>query len=81
MTLAPSKMRVAFVGPLACNISEPVLREVAVPYEVVLTDEADIVAKMVSVDAIVTLGFSKAMGEVARRLRLVQVPGARASAA
>ena len=76
MTLAPSKMRVAFVGPLACSISEPVLRKVAVPCEAVLTGEAGVVAEMASVDVIVTLEFTKAMGAAARRLRLVQVAGA-----
>jgi len=76
MTLASSKLRVAFVGPIACTLSESVLKKVAVPCEAVLTDESGVVAEMASVDVIVTLAFSKAMGDAARRLRLVQVPGA-----
>lgn len=76
MTPVRSKMRIAFVGPLACTFSEPVLKKVQVPCEAVLMDEAGVVAEMASVDVVVTLVFSKAMGEAARRLRLVQVPGA-----
>jgi len=76
MILTPSKMRVAFVGPLTCTFSGSVVKKMSIACEAILTDEAAVLAEMASVDVIVTLAFNKAMGDTARRLRLVQVPGA-----
>jgi phosphoglycerate dehydrogenase-like enzyme len=69
-------LRVAFVGPLSAAFAERVRAHLAEPAEFVFTDEADAVAVMPDVDVVVTLVFTEAMGGAARRLRLVQVPGA-----
>ncbi len=48
----------------------------AVPCDVVVDDERGIVSRLPEIDVLVTLSFTPEMGEAARRLRLVQVPGA-----
>jgi phosphoglycerate dehydrogenase-like enzyme len=73
---APGPLRVAFLGSFAACFVEPVRARLAVPCDVVLADERDIVAQMPKVDVLVSLAFTAAMGAAAARLRLVQVPGA-----
>jgi phosphoglycerate dehydrogenase-like enzyme len=69
-------LRVGFVGPLAASFAERVRAHLAVPADFVLTDEAEVASRLPELDVLVTLLFTAAMGEAARRLRLVQVPGA-----
>jgi phosphoglycerate dehydrogenase-like enzyme len=69
-------LRVAFVGPLAASFAERVRAHLTVDCELLFSDEKGIVALMPELDVLVTLVFTPAMGAVARRLRLVQVPGA-----
>jgi phosphoglycerate dehydrogenase-like enzyme len=73
---APRVLRVAFVGPLSSSFAERVRAHLAVPCDLVLLDEAAVVAHLPEVDVLVSLVFTPAMGAAARRLRLVQVPGA-----
>ncbi len=68
--------RVAFVGALAASFASRVRAHLAVPCDFVLTDEAGVVSRLPEVDILVTLVFTPAMGAAAKRLRLVQVPGA-----
>ncbi len=68
--------RVAFVGALAASFAGRVRAHLAVPCDIVLTDEAEVVSRLPEVDVLVTLVFTAAMGVAAKRLRLVQVPGA-----
>ena len=69
-------MRVAFAGTFAASLEGPVRAHLGIPCDVVLADERGIVAQLPEVDVLVTLGFTREMGEAARRLKLVQVPGA-----
>ena len=69
-------MKVAFVGPLAGAFAKAVQAKVQVPCQIVLSDEIEIASEMPAVDVVVTLVFTKEMGERSARLRLVQVPGA-----
>ncbi len=69
-------LRVAFVGALSASFAERVRAHLAVPCEIVLTDETEVVSRLPEVDVLVTLVFTGAMGAAAKRLRLVQVPGA-----
>ena len=69
-------MKVAFAGAFAAQLAEPVRARLAVPYEVVVDDEAAIVARLADVDVLVSMGFSAVIAEAAPRLRLLQVPGA-----
>ena len=69
-------LRVAFAGTFAASLEPRVRAHLTVPCDVLLADEAAIVGKLGDVDVLVTLGFTREMAAAARRLRLVQVPGA-----
>ena len=69
-------INVAFVGTFAASVEGRVRRHLAVPCEVIVTEEDDVVSKLAEMDVLVTMGFTAEMGAVARRLKLVQVPGA-----
>jgi phosphoglycerate dehydrogenase-like enzyme len=69
-------MRIAFIGPLAGSFAEAVRAKLDIPCEIVLSDETNIPSKIPDVDVVVTLVFTREMGERSARLRLVQVPGA-----
>jgi phosphoglycerate dehydrogenase-like enzyme len=69
-------LRVAFVGALSASFADRVRAHLALPCDIVLSDETEVVSRLPEVDVVVTLVFTGAMGAAARRLRLVQVPGA-----
>jgi len=71
-----SMLRVAFVGALASSFADRVRAHLIVPCEFVHTDEKRATDVLPDVDVVVTLVFTREMGAVARRLRLIQVPGA-----
>src|SRR4029077_3939420 len=68
-------MKVAFAGAFAAQMAEPVRARLALPCDVVVDDEAGIVARLSDVDVLVSMGFSTVMARAAPRLRLVQVRG------
>jgi len=68
--------RIAFAGTFAATLESPVRERLQIPCDVVVADEAGIVAQLGNVDVLVTLAFTSEMGRAARRLKLVQVPGA-----
>jgi hypothetical protein len=57
--------RVAFVGALAASFAGRVRAHLAVPCDIVLTDEAEVVSWLPEVDVLVTLVFTAAMGAAA----------------
>ena len=67
---------IGFAGTFAARLEEPVRAHLEMPCDVVVTDEAGIVSKLPDIDVLITLAFSREMGAAARRLKLVQVPGA-----
>ncbi len=69
-------LRIGFAGTFAANLAEPVRARLAVPCDVVVDDERAIVAHLAEMDALVTMVFTAEMAGAARRLKLVQVPGA-----
>ena len=69
-------MRIAFVGAFAVRLAEQVRTHLTLPCDIVTADEAGVVSQMADVDVVVSLAFTPDMGKAARRLRLVQVPGA-----
>jgi phosphoglycerate dehydrogenase-like enzyme len=69
-------VKIAFAGAFAARLAEPVRGYLTVPHEIVVADEAAIVAQLGDVDVLVSLAFSRAMAQAAHRLKLVQVPGA-----
>src|SRR5256885_6034348 len=69
-------LTIAFAGAFAARLEPAVRAHVSVPCEVIVGDEAGIVAKLGSVDALITMAFTREMAAAAGRLKLVQVPGA-----
>lgn len=69
-------MKVAFAGTFAARLEERVRAHLAIPCDVIVDDEKGIVARLPEADVLVTLAFTREMGAAARRLKLVQVPGA-----
>lgn len=69
-------LRVAFAGTFAASLEPRVRAHLTVPCDVLLTDEASVVGKLADVDVLIALAFTREMAAAARRLRLVQVPGA-----
>jgi phosphoglycerate dehydrogenase-like enzyme len=71
-----SRMHVAFAGTFAMRLADQVCVHLDTPWDVTLATEAEIVPRLAEMDALVSLAFTREMGVAARRLRLVQVPGA-----
>ncbi len=69
-------LRVAFAGTFAASLEPRVRAHLTIPCDVIRADEAGIVTWLSDVDVLVTLAFTGEMGAAARRLKLVQVPGA-----
>ncbi len=68
--------RIGFAGTFSARLEEPVRAHLQTPCDIVVADEAGILSKLPDLDVLITLAFSREMGAVARRLKLVQVPGA-----
>ena len=69
-------LRVAFAGTFSATLEPSVRAQLGVPCDVILTDEASAASRLADVDVLVTLAFTREMGAAAKRLKLVQVPGA-----
>ena len=69
-------LHVAFAGTFSATLETSVRARLAMPCDVILGDEVGIVARLSEVDVLVTLAFTREMAAAAKRLKLVQVPGA-----
>jgi phosphoglycerate dehydrogenase-like enzyme len=69
-------LRVAFAGIFAASLVDAVRRRLAVSCDLVVDQGTGVAPWLAGTDVLVTLRFTAEMGAAARRLRLVQVPGA-----
>ena len=69
-------LQVAFAGTFSATLEPSVRARLSTPCTVILGDEAGIVPRLSEVDVLVTLAFNREMAGSAKRLKLVQVPGA-----
>jgi phosphoglycerate dehydrogenase-like enzyme len=69
-------LRVAFAGVFAARLAEPIRARLAIPCDVVVDEAAGGASPLPEVDVLVSMAFTREMAAAARRLRLVQVPGA-----
>lgn len=67
---------IAFAGTFAASLEGRVRAHLTLPCDVRVSDEAGVVPLMPDVDVLVTMGFTREMGQAGKRLKLVQVPGA-----
>ena len=70
------KLRIAFAGGVACGLEPRVRGRLRIDHDIVLGNEDGISAHLPDIDVLVTLAFNRDMAAAARRLKLVQVPGA-----
>src|SRR5262249_14709040 len=69
-------LQIAFAGTFSSTLEPSVRARLEVPCAVIVADEVGIISRLSDVDVLVSLVFSREMGAAARRLKLVQVPGA-----
>ena len=70
-------MKVAFAGPFAVQLADPVRDNLTTDCAIITEpEEAAVAAHLADIDVLVSMGLTPAMAAAARRLRLVQVPGA-----
>lgn len=69
-------LQVAFAGTFSATLEPTVRARLGMPCAVILADEIGIVSQLSDVDVLITLAFTREMGAAAKRLKLVQVPGA-----
>jgi phosphoglycerate dehydrogenase-like enzyme len=69
-------LQIAFAGTFAATLETPLRARLPLPCDVIVDDETGIVSRLSSVDVLVSLAFTREMGAAAKRLKLVQVPGA-----
>ena len=69
-------LQVAFAGTFSETLEPAVRARLRTPCSVILGDEVGIVPRLADVDVLVTLVFTREMSAGAKRLKLVQVPGA-----
>lgn len=69
-------LQIAFAGTFSATLEPPVRARLGMPCAVVTGDESGIVSRLSDVDVLVSLAFTREMAAAARRLKLVQVPGA-----
>jgi phosphoglycerate dehydrogenase-like enzyme len=69
-------LHVAFAGTFSATLEPSVRARLQTPCDVIVGDELGIVPRLSEVDVLVTLAFNHEMAAAAKRLKLVQVPGA-----
>src|SRR3989442_2714259 len=69
-------LQVAFAGTFSVTLEPTVRARLEMPCDVIVADETGIVSQLSDVDVLITLAFTREMGAAAKRLKLVQVPGA-----
>jgi phosphoglycerate dehydrogenase-like enzyme len=69
-------LSVAFAGTFSATLEPSVRARLEMACDVIVGDELGIVPRLSEVDVLVTLAFTREMAAAAKRLKLVQVPGA-----
>ncbi|HMH52318.1 MAG TPA: 2-hydroxyacid dehydrogenase [Candidatus Acidoferrum sp.] len=67
---------IVFAGTFAASLEKRVRAHLAQTCDVEVADESAVAALIRDVDVLVTMAFTREMGEAAKQLKLVQVPGA-----
>jgi phosphoglycerate dehydrogenase-like enzyme len=71
-----SMLNLGIVGTFAASLEGAIRRNLTIPCEIVVSEEASIIPRLADIDALVTMAFTQEMGRASARLKLVQVPGA-----
>jgi phosphoglycerate dehydrogenase-like enzyme len=68
--------KVGIVGTFAASLEGAIRRNLTIPCEIVVSDEAGITSRLAESDVLVTMVLTRDMARACTRLKLVQVPGA-----
>jgi phosphoglycerate dehydrogenase-like enzyme len=69
-------LKIGIVGTFAASLEAAIRRNLPLPCEIIVSDEAGILSRLADADVLVTMVLTGAMGRAGTRLKLVQVPGA-----
>jgi phosphoglycerate dehydrogenase-like enzyme len=69
-------VKVGIVGVFAASLENAIRRNLTIPCEIIVSDEAAIIARLAEIDVLVTMVLTREMARACTRLKLVQVPGA-----
>src|ERR1700751_5683579 len=69
-------LTIGIVGSFAASLEDAIRRSLTTPCDIVVAGETEIVSRLAEIDVLVTMALTPEMGRAARRLKLVQVPGA-----
>jgi phosphoglycerate dehydrogenase-like enzyme len=69
-------VQIAFADAFSALFADRVRSHLGIPCHLTLPDESGQIARLPEIDVLVTLAFTREMGAAAKRLKLVQVPGA-----
>src|SRR5215469_14519625 len=72
----PAMLHIGIVGTFAASLEAAIRRNLTIPCEIVVSDEAAIIARLADIDVLVTMMLTHEMAGACTRLKLVQVPGA-----
>src|SRR5215831_13148097 len=72
----PAMPNVGIAGTFAASLEDSIRRNLTIPCEFVVSDEAGIIPRLADIDVLVTMVLTREMGRGCARLKLVQVPGA-----
>ncbi|MBV8088748.1 MAG: hypothetical protein JO139_04110, partial [Alphaproteobacteria bacterium] len=67
---------VSFAGTFAASLEQPVRRYLTTPCDIVVTDETGVLSLLDGLDILATMTLTAETGRAAKRLKLIQVPGA-----
>jgi phosphoglycerate dehydrogenase-like enzyme len=67
---------VGIVGTFAASLEDAIRRNLTIPCEIVVSDEAGVISQLPDIDVLVTMVLTHEMRRASTRLKLVQVPGA-----
>lgn len=67
---------IGIVGTFAATLEGVIRQNLTVPSDIVVLNETGIIAGLAEIDVLLTMVFTPEMGRAARRLKLIQVPGA-----
>lgn len=69
-------LNVGVIGAFAASLEGAIRRNLTVPCEIAVSNEAGIISRLAYMDVLVTMMLTQEMGDACTHLRLVQVPGA-----
>src|SRR4051812_1512012 len=67
---------IGIVGTFAASLEGAIRQKLTMPTNIIASDETGIISRLADIDVLLTMVFTPEMGRAARRLKLIQVPGA-----